>query len=254
MKLLLTISILIFSGVASANFATFAQKDSTRYTTLKSCQEKNPGVTCFDFSGVDPRTVEVKQVFQNDTDKPIMKAKYNMTACNTAAECGEAIDALNLPEGDHSSYCDQGAEDMVTFSENSLMPGWSFYCTSVIGYEQTQVESLVVNNDLKAQFAASDQIAQAKQSAKDQIEKNILFARDLKKEISIINLSRGLTTTQIQTFVDSFESINRLLDAGAIQTARVSINGLTPDGTIMRAEDKTAIIALIDKYLADNPQ
>jgi len=253
MKLFTITFILAFGFSAFAGTWATLENRNTVYTKKEVCENVSGG-TCYDFSTKDYRHYDEVTSSVDDLSKPLFKERYKENSCADAVDCGEKIDALNLPDGDFSSYCDQGAEDYITFTENEILPGFSYYCTGVIGYEQKVQKTLVLNTSKKNAADAEDTAKAVKEGALKIISKNITFGKNLKKEIALINTLRNLTEAQVRTFVDNFESINRLLDAGAIKTAKNSIEGLTPDEDLLREADKTKILNLINEYLVANPQ
>jgi len=244
-KILVVIMFLVFPPfvIAQSYFPVGKQDAKTTYSSKTNCEAKE-GQDCFDVSEKDKRYHEVKSVEIDDTDKPIFKSSYKTQACDDVDKCNALMGTADP--------CDEG--DGYFIRENNLLPGYSIYCTRLLGYEKILTKQLVENPTLKAEVEAADQVLQAKQNAKILIAKNIAFGQDLKAEISLINLSRGFTTTQVQQFVDTFESVNRLLDAGAVKTAQSVIQGLTPDDSLLRQEDKDSVLALIEAYLTKNPQ
>lgn len=246
MKLVI-LFLMFFSTVAFAeapkNWFPVGKSGATTIYAMKAKCEAVEGQSCFDITGKDPRYHTVQTVQVDDMSKPIWKAPYNSGACDDALDCAAKIGAAQS-----SDPCDSG--DAYKYEENKLLPGWTYFCSKLLGYEQIETQSLVEDAGLKTSIQAADTAKAQQAAAEDAVFKNMAFGKRLKAKIAVINLTRGLTEVQVKDFVDTFESINRLLDAGAIQTARSNINGLVPDEVLLRQVDKDKILAEIDAYLA----
>ena len=240
MKYLITILLLTFSNAQAANWFPVGKEGAATVYTKKAKCETAEGQTCFDITNKDRRYHDVQTVQVDDESKPIWKASYNTGACDNPTDCGNEISEADA--------CDEG--DQYQYKKNSLLPGYTYYCTKLLGYEQIDVVKLVENPTLKAQVLAADNAKAQAQAAENAVYNHMAFGKKIKARIAVINLTRGLSEAQVKTFVDNFESINRLLDAGAIQTARSSISGLVPDGSLLRQQDKDLILAEIDAFLA----
>lgn len=246
MKLFNIILIIIFMLPAicfGENWYPVGKQGAEVYYKHKPACESSEGQACFDVTTKDPRYHVVQNVTVDDMSKPLYKAAYNTFACDNNDACLALVGEKN---GD--TPCDSG--DQYYIRENTLVAGYKIECSKVIGYEQIVMPGLVEDAALKAAAQLEDQSSSVKKAKKDAVYKNMAFGKDLKVEISLINIDRNLNSTQIQTFTDTFESVNRLLDAGAIATAKTAIEGLVPDEVLLRAQDKTIILDKINAYLA----
>ena len=63
------------------------------------------------------------------------------------------------------------------------------------------------------------------------------------------NMAKSLTTAQVKTVVETYSTIQALLASGSIATAKVEIEAVTPDGTLITQADKDAILAEVNAYL-----
>ena len=70
--------------------------------------------------------------------------------------------------------------------------------------------------------------------------------QDAIKFIAANNVLKGLNNEQIKTMAMTYSTIFDLLNAGAIDTALLDINAMTPDGTIVTYEDKTKIVNFLN--------
>jgi len=66
------------------------------------------------------------------------------------------------------------------------------------------------------------------------------------KFIAKNNVLKGLDNAQIKSMAMTYSTIFDLLNAGALDTALIDINAMTPDGTIVTYEDKTKIVNYIN--------
>lgn len=80
--------------------------------------------------------------------------------------------------------------------------------------------------------------------------RRIQFGQRLVAIMSIRNDAKNLTGAQIVQLVQDFASINTAWLNGSIATSRALVDAITPDGTILTEDDKTAILAEIDANLA----
>lgn len=80
--------------------------------------------------------------------------------------------------------------------------------------------------------------------------KRIAFGQRLIAIMSIRNDAKSLTAQQIVDLVAQFADINTAWLNGSIATSRALVDAITPDGTLITTDDKTAILAEIDANLA----
>lgn len=80
--------------------------------------------------------------------------------------------------------------------------------------------------------------------------KLIKYGNDIVALIGIRNKSKSLTVEQVATLVSTYAPIQGLLQSGSLETAKVQVNAITPDGVIITASDITYVSGLIDTYLA----
>ena len=183
---------------------------------------------------------EVKTIEVDDESKPIYKEKYNTVACADAGDCAEKTSKLA------EDYCETG--DSVMFTKMTTMPGWSYYCTKLLGYAKKTVKSYVENPTLKQQYE-SDQVLKSVKAAKVRaFNKAVAFGKSIKAEVYLINDSKNLSSEQVSSFVEEFQAIDRLLSAGAIKAARDRI-ALIQAGTSVSASEKQEILDKINAFL-----
>jgi len=229
------------TGFAVENFFPVGKENAkTVYTKQAKCEQVE-GQPCFDVSNKDPRWHEAVVQTVDDQSKPIYKPKYNLKACSTANDCQTKMSA----EG--QDYCQNG--DMMAYEKNQVMPGYSYFCYGITGYEQKQQTVLVENSDLKAQVLAAEQ---EKKQLEEQIaerRKKIAFGQRMIAYMGVLNDSKNLSVAQSQQFLQEVAPVMQLFQAGAIETAKDAISGITPDGTVITQADKDALLAEVNSYL-----
>lgn len=208
----------------------------------KSICQQSEGQDCFEITGKDLRFYEIKTVSTDDTSKPIWKSSYSTESCGTFAEC-EVVGETKV--------CDDEPEDTYRIVENLIMPGYSIHCTRVTGYEQVESKTLVLNESTRDQLIAEDLAKVEAKSAIDAVKKQMECGKTVQASMAIRNVKKGLTTDQVNTFVQTYSTVKNLLDAGALKTAKAQLQSIDPDGTITTAEDKTAILGLIDTCIGE---
>lgn len=97
---------------------------------------------------------------------------------------------------------------------------------------------------------------QAQQIAKAQMAAALLAAKKLREcgtqvldLVLVRNAAKQLNTTQIKAMVGIYAPIKSLLETGSLNSAKEEVQAVEPDGTLVTAEDKTAVIAAIDACL-----
>lgn len=104
---------------------------------------------------------------------------------------------------------------------------------------------------VEGQLVISEDTEKIAQEADIKIRiKRIEFGQRLVAIMSIRNDAKSLTTQQIVDLVAAFSSINTAWLNGSIATSRALVDAITPDGTLITTDDKTAILAEIDANLA----
>lgn len=234
------ILILLTPMIASANWFPVGKGGAkTVYVDKVKCEQAETA-TCYDITGKDLRYHELQTAEVDDLSKPIWKTRYNVDACADTAECQTQLS---------TKVCDDEEGDGAQYAENDLMPGYSSFCTRLLGYEKKNEIKLVLNETTQASVIAQDLAKQTEGDAVAQIKAAMECGKTVKAVMAIRNVQKGLTPAQITTFVQTYATVSALLDAGALVTAKAEVEALTPDGTLTTAEDKTAIVAQLNKCL-----
>ena len=101
-----------------------------------------------------------------------------------------------------------------------------------------------------------DVVTVVEDTAKKDLEESIAlkvvrmdFGKRVIALLSVRNDAKSLTPAQIQQLPVTYGDARNALQDGSISTARAIIDAIVPDGTIVTADDKTAILAEIDANL-----
>lgn len=231
-------------GAHAANwFPVGKQGAATTYTQESAC-ETQEAAECFEISGKDLRFHVLQSTEVDDLSKPIYKTKYEITSCDTPEECVQIVATLQS-----ENQCDDAPNDFAAYEENALLPGYSAYCTGIEGYEQKTATDLVLDAGLQTTVLAADSAAAANDGAVKQVMVKMACGKVVQAQMALRNVTKGLTPTQVKDFMEQFATIKSLLDAGAMVTAKAEVEAITPDGTLTTADDKTAMVAEINKCL-----
>lgn len=192
--------------------------------------------------------VEIKKSFKcethelvdqmiDDPSSPIYEAKSNVVSCLDEADC--------LTK-EAAQVCDsQNGYFVVRVADNSEV-----YCTKLLGYNQMLSGSKVLQENAikKSAHELNELTAQAEKNALDERLKDMEFGKKLYASVQLINESKGLNKGQRRQLRSDLAIIRDDLIDGNICDARADIVGLVADGTLIRTQDKTAVLAKIDAY------
>lgn len=210
------------------------------HETEAKCKIAFPGEDCFNCVEKDCRFQDKQTTNVDDTTKPIYKPKYNIENCDSDADCQTKQGSKNdCTSGDYTAY-----------EKNSPpIPGYSLYCIGISGYEQKEVKVLVENAAEKTSVEAADAAKAQLRADIGAMKAHIKFGNRMIAYIGARNMAKSLTTAQVKTVVETYSTIQALLASGSIATAKVEIEAVTPDGTLITQADKDAILAEVNAYL-----
>lgn len=243
MKILFIICLMVSTAFAESPKMFFpVGKDGAKnsYKNNKAKCETLENHKCFDISGKNPAFYDVKSVLKDDLSKPIYKANYNSGSCDDADDC--------IQKTSSAESCETG--DSYMWKENSLLPGFTYYCTRILGYEQKSEVELVLNESKKQAYEAEIQTKKALQDKIEKKYKDMSFGKRIIALVAISSDAKKLKSGQRKKLADDFESIKRLLESGSIKAARDALQGISPDGILVTEADKTSIMNEMDAYLA----
>lgn len=252
MKFLITL-ILFASFQVYANWYPVGKSGAATVYTKKDKCEQVEGQLCLDITGKDPRYHNIIQVEVDDLNRPKFSDKYNVVSCGTAENCIEKMSEhldKQLEQNLEDRYCDKDIRDVLTYSKNKLMPGYSYYCYQHIGYEKKIENQLQEDSAKKSEVEAEMLAAKAKSDGMALVKKKMAQGKELIAFINMLQAPKNLTPAQIKTMLQTYSDIKAMLETGALQSAREEIVGVDPDAVIVTSSDKTAILAELDKYLA----
>lgn len=155
--------------------------------------------------------------------------KEDVEACVDEAECQSIL---------ASKICSTPqARTIYTLEPNEV------YCTWV------RPEQVLVNASLKGTYESEKTVEDAQNAAVSQAKLNMECGRNVQALLVVRNAAKNLTTTQVKQVIQTYSIIKQLLDSGSLNTAKEEIQAVTPDGTLVTEEDKTALINKIDECL-----
>tara|TARA_Y100000296_G_C5180060_1_gene263658 strand:+ start:878 stop:1453 length:576 start_codon:yes stop_codon:yes gene_type:complete len=79
---------------------------------------------------------------------------------------------------------------------------------------------------------------------------NIACGESVKAFVGAINITKGLTNTQISQMIQTYSTVNELLSGGALDTAIETLQAMSADGVLVTETDKALIVAEINKCKA----
>jgi len=122
-----------------------------------------------------------------------------------------------------------------------------------IGSIVSKTETDLENNEKTLYFHPSNfsvnlvdtSAEEAEQALEQAIAKKIACGEATIKFIAKNNVKKQLTVEQRRTMVQTYSGILDLLKSGSVDIAKVDIQNVTADGTIVTEQDKTDIVAFI---------
>lgn len=213
-----------FSAMASnwMPASKISQGQASAFQMESSCVQAS-GEQCLDV-GDEPQAVAAGFVSTQDKF-----SKAQVEECSDESDCQAKHEAKECIQGESIKNLD-------------LM---EVYCAVPAGKELV-VDSAGFSSYKAAQAQAAG-FAAAKEGAKKLREcgesvMDLLLVRNASKQ-------PPLSTAQVKLIVGVYAPIKGLLETGSLATAKEEVEAVEPDGTLVTAEDKAAIIAAIDACL-----
>lgn len=192
-------------------------------------------------------------------DDILVPVGYN---CNTHIIVDEMIDDITKPVNSKSETqvcADQASCEALNSTKTCIDPlekvimaadFSEIYCSKFLHFAKKLSGRKIVVEDAtkKAAFDAAEAIKKAQADALSTRLKDMAFGKDLYASIQLLNISRGLTKAQRRQIRADFGTMREDLYDGNICDMRVDLVALVPDGVLIRAADKTSILAKIDAY------
>ena len=216
-------------------------KTSRSYNKESQCLKDHTSCVDFEKKVLDYHDVVTTEV--DDTTKPIYKPKYNLKSCADTQSCQEAMSAE--PE----DYCQAG--DMRAYEKNTVMPGYSYFCYGISGYEKKQVKNIVLNTTKKATYDSEQTQKAAEKQAFDKLSSDANFGAKMIGFVGLRLRAKNLNRAQTKQVMKDYEALIGLLRVGSIVHAKEEVDSITPDGTLISADDKAALLAEINAYLGN---
>lgn len=209
----------------------------------KELCEKTEGQDCFEVQGKVIGNYDVVTTQVDDMSKPIYKPNYKIEACDSPQDCQSKQDSKD------PGYCEAG--DYLKHEKNSLMPGYKYFCTGISSYEKKDEKTLVVNEQKKQVYDASEELKSAEAAVLAGYQKDVSFGVRMIGMIALRNRAKNLTTTQKKSLISDFRAVMDLLGAGAIPDAKAEIETIAVQDPIVTQADKDALLAEINSYLGN---
>jgi len=229
MKKILLLILFIFSFSALAENVNYTPDGKESFVSKKECKKKHD--KCYKIK-VESLYVDYDLVdeYVNDYEKPEWGTRSMITACTGEEDCKAKALELECVDGRWSLY---NAE----YSE--------VWCNKITGYAQkaTGRKHLVINESKKQSRLNSEALEKQKSMAISQALKRMDKGRKVIGLMLVRNSTKTLTKKQIRLMNKTYSEVKDLLETGSLESAHEAINELVPDGVLVTAEDKTALLS-----------
>lgn len=241
MKLLL---VLLFSLFSLNSFSSWVGgskiniENKSFYINQSACviHEKE---SCYKSDGdFIPGGLELKRINEDDRTKPIYTRREKVLSCANKSACEALL----------SGYCDP---DFSTYTAYHDAGQGRVYCSKFLGYEQRLSSDLhLVKHSINHATKVVDRdTKEALNIALNAIRKKRMIGQGIVDLMIYRSASKALTATQRKQVLEAYALIKGLLETGNLEQAKTEIQAITPDGTLVTSDDKTALISEIDKHL-----
>lgn len=232
--------LIFFSITAQAsNFipvSSVVNNTNAGYSLLSDCQKASaPHEVCADIGDQPVSTYEVYTYQVDDESKPNF-SKNNIEICTDIEDCKLKVQSKICLNSEYAIYT----------------PALELYCTKIISYEQKTMKSIRQSSVLLSSYIAQKALKEADELQEQKLQEKIKLIDAGKRVIALLNLrneSKALTGEQIAQMVSTFAQIKGLLETGSLKTAKYAISQVVADGVVVTNEDKTALIAELDKWI-----
>jgi len=218
---------------------------SSWYATTAECSKFHADCSPYP-DNYNWETYSYQNTSVDDKTKPNY-SKSEVQTCTDSTDCQAKLEAIVSNGSGSGTGCIDPAESPVKVLNSTPK---EVYCTKFLGTYQQKIVSLLKEDAAKK--AAYD-TAQAATTASENAIASALKAQAWGKRVMglmmVRNASKSLTTAQKVSLINTYSTIQALLQAGSLQAAKDEISNVTADGTLVTAGDKAALIAEIDKYL-----
>ena len=233
----LIFSFLFFSNLAFAenwlNKTKILSASKEAYSLQSDC-ERNSGEKCFDL-GVYPSSIYSEVDIEVDDETKPNYSKSEIEACASLLDC-DSKHALKT--------CLDPLESSI--KNYDLL---QVYCSKFLSYDKKLIKSIALDATKLSTYQSELAIKatlQAKEAAISYAQKLMACGNKVVAYMLVRNQPKALTTSQVDTLVQTYAPIKSLLETGSLTTAKEKIAAVVADGVVVTESDKTALIAEID--------
>lgn len=233
----LILSLIVFSVSAHAeNWLNHSKikSGSIEAFSLKSDCERVSNETCYDLGSYPSSIYSEVDIEVDDTLKPIY-SKNEIESCLSIEDC-DSKHALKT--------CLDPLESSI--KNYDLL---QVYCSKFLSYDKKLIKSIALDAVKLSTYQAEQTTKaalQAKESAIAYAQKLMACGNKVVAYMLVRNQPKALTTSQVDTLVQTYAPIKSLLETGSLTTAKEKIAAVVADGVVVTESDKTALIAEID--------
>ncbi len=194
--------------------------------------------------------LEVSKNYQCETYKIANEMIDDLESKNYGPETDaeSCVDEETCQEELLKLTCSDGYEKFIALNYSQV------YCTEFLGYNKKESGRKIVAVD-PIKKSAYETLQAAKKAQSDAIGlvlKDMSFGKNIYAAVRVMSKVKGLNKGQRKTLKSNLSEIRDSLLDGDICSARADIAGLTADGTLIKAENLTSVLAAIDaKYTCE---
>jgi hypothetical protein len=202
------------------------QVQQSDFPTMIECEQHFAYYNAQEFWGKDAYTVFFPEQIIHHDEVPAVIVHHDETL-ETRDEAGLILTPYYPP---HDEVV---AEGVAAYDE--VIPEYS------VNYEAEFIKEII---DVTAQYELAKRISDLVDSGKQ----DEAVCKQCLNLIGGYNKERALTSAQIQTMVSSFASIDFCLSKFMPRSAKVLINAITPDESIITTELKNLMLEILKEY------
>lgn len=237
MKKILLLSLAIFTVTAHAeNWLNHSKikSGSVEAFSLKSDCERISGEECFDL-GDYPSSIYSEVDIEGDDETKPNYSKSEIESCLSIADCD-------------SKHALKTCLDPLEYSIKNY-DLLQVYCSKFLSYDKKLIKSIALDSAKLSAYQAEQTTKatlQAKEAAISYAQKLMACGNKVVAYMLVRNQPKALTTSQVDTLVQTYAPIKGLLETGSLTTAKEKIAAVVADGVVVTEADKAALIAEID--------
>jgi hypothetical protein len=235
-KILFIISYLVLNVCYAENWLNHSkilQASKEAYSLKQDC-ERISGEKCFDLGEYPSSVYSEIDLEVDDTSKPNY-SKNEVQACADSAAC----DLI------HSTKVCSDVQEYSIKNYDLLQ----VYCSKFLSYDKKLIKSIALDavklSAYQAELATKATL-QTKEAAISYAQKLMACGNKVVAYMLVRNQPKALTTSQVDSLVQTYAPIKGLLETGSLTTAKEKIAAVVADGVVVTEADKAALIAEID--------